>query len=353
MRFVDSIAQCNATVTILADGRECPEYSIVGDEHGNLKCYIPLMPDQVISVQVAMDMTSEHFEVDLFTDGVIRNFWQSTRNSVNKHRAPSVEFTQGIYKYMRSLYRSSMTTTSIPENLTAAGHQRTNVGSIVVMINKQDRDRNLHYHGCILPDDVPKHWYEQAIARRPGIAPPSLQMMFKNGSRMQEADRGGTRIRMRRTRQGEAPWATFKFLYRERDQLRAAGIVNQARIGYVSATPLGSLSGSRKRAPTDDGSMSPESSLQRQRQNVEDLRTEVLELQIQADRAKRIRLEKEKETEALARQARQEWAELELAKANLEREVAEEHSRAVVQEEAQARLRRGPSSAMEANEAFD
>lgn len=45
------------------------------------------------------------------------------------------------------------------------------------MINKQDRDRNLHYHGCILPDDVPKHWYEQAIARRPGIAPPSLQMM--------------------------------------------------------------------------------------------------------------------------------------------------------------------------------
>ncbi|KAL9061734.1 MAG: hypothetical protein Q9206_000357 [Seirophora lacunosa] len=117
MRFVDSIAQCNATVTILADGRECPEYSIVGDEHGNLKCYIPLMPDQVISVQVAMDMTSEHFEVDLFTDGVIRNFWQSTRNSVNKHRAPSVEFTQGIYKYMRSLYRSSMTTTSIPESM--------------------------------------------------------------------------------------------------------------------------------------------------------------------------------------------------------------------------------------------
>lgn len=78
--------------------------------------------------------------------------------------------------------------------------------------------------------------------------------------------------------------------------------------------------------------MSPESSLQRQRQNVEDLRTEVLELQIQADRAKRMRLEKEKETEALARQARQEWAELELAKANLEREVAEEHSRAIMQE---------------------
>ncbi|KAL9015543.1 MAG: hypothetical protein Q9185_007060 [Variospora sp. 1 TL-2023] len=369
MRFVDSIAQCSATVTILADGRECPEYSIVGDEHGNLKCYTPLMPDQVISVQVAMDMTSEHFEVDLFTDGVIRNFWQSTRNSVNKHRAPSVEFTQGIYKSMRSLYRSNMTTGSISESklhrsvnsmgiadhrvdLAVEGHQRTNVGSIVVMINKQDRDRSLHYHGCILPDDVPKNWYEQAAARRPGITQPTMQMMFKNGSRMQEADRGGTRIRLKRTRQGEAPWATFKFLYRERDQLRAAGIVHQGRIGCVSATPLGSLSGSRKRASTDDGSMSPESSLQRQRQNVEDLRTEVLELQIQADRAKRMRLEKEKETEALARQARQEWAELELAKANLEREVAEEHSRAIMQEEEQARLRQG-SSATEADDGFD
>ena len=33
---------------------------------------------------------------------------------------------------------------------------------------------------------------------------------------MQEADRGGTRIRLRRTRQGAAPWGTFKFFYRER-----------------------------------------------------------------------------------------------------------------------------------------
>ena len=114
MRFVDNIAQCTAQVTILADGRECPEYCITGDEHGNLKCYIPLMADQDISVQVAMDMDSEHFEVDLFADGVIRNFWQSTRNSVNKHRAPSVEFTQGVYKESRSLYRSKMTTGVIP-----------------------------------------------------------------------------------------------------------------------------------------------------------------------------------------------------------------------------------------------
>ncbi|KAL8905215.1 MAG: hypothetical protein Q9207_002770 [Kuettlingeria erythrocarpa] len=343
MRFEDRIAQCSATVTVLADGRECPEYSIGGDEHGNLKCYIPLMPDQVISVQVQMDMTSEHFEVDLFTDGVIRNFWQSTRNSVNKHRAPNVEFTQGIYKALRSLYRSTMTTGSIQD--VSGGPPSADVGSIVVMINQQDRDRNLHYHGCLKPDDVPKNWEQLPSAVRPATVQPSLQMMFKNGTRMQEADRGGTRLRLRRTRQGIAPWATFKFMYRER------GIVNQARIGYSVPTPVGPVSGSRKRAaPEDDRSMSPESALKRQRQNVQDLRTEVLELQIQADRAKKIRLEKEKETEALARQARQEWAELELAKSNLERTIAEEKSIATAQEEEQAKLRRGSTNNADATD---
>lgn len=79
-----------------------------------MQCYIPLMSEQTITVAVQLDMVSEHFEVDLFVDGVIRNFWQSTRNPVNKHRAPLVVFSQGIYKDTRSLYRSSMTTAAIP-----------------------------------------------------------------------------------------------------------------------------------------------------------------------------------------------------------------------------------------------
>lgn len=114
MRFSDNIAKCHVTVKIMADGHECPQYNITGDEHGNMQCYIPLMSEQVITAEVELDMVSEHFEVDLFVDGVIRNFWQSTRNSVNKHRAPIVGFTQGIYKDTRSMYRSDMTTAVIP-----------------------------------------------------------------------------------------------------------------------------------------------------------------------------------------------------------------------------------------------
>ncbi|KAL8695021.1 MAG: hypothetical protein Q9224_003461 [Gallowayella concinna] len=329
MRFFDSISKCNAAVKILADGQECPQYDISGDEHGNMTCYIPLMSEQVITVDVALDMVSEHFEVDFFVDGVIRNFWQSTRNSVNKHRAPIVGFTQGIYKDTRSMYR----------NLLTSGSPRANVGSIDIMVSKQDPDRNLHYHGCMVPDDVPKDWYNQALVPTSGTVAPTLQMLFKEGTRMQEADRGGTRIRLKRTRQGDAPWATFKFIYRDPAQLRAAGIGKPVR----NAPSLELLTDASRKRPADgdhgDGSLTPEAELQRTRAHVADLRAEILELKMQTDRAKRLRLEKEKETDELARQARQDWADLELAKADLAREFADEQAKAAAQEEEQINIR--------------
>ncbi|KAL8945951.1 MAG: hypothetical protein Q9222_007586 [Ikaeria aurantiellina] len=195
MHYLDDIAMCSANVTVLADGRECPEYMMKGDEQGNLSCYIPLMSEQTITVEIALDMTSEHFEVDLFTDGVIRNFWQSTRNTVNKHRAPKVTFHQGIYKDQRSLYRAEMVTSCIPKSrifhlikssdwgLTTAdpkksGTLRTNVGSIDIKISKQDQDHSCHFHGCIQPDDIGRDWYDQAaVVPNQGAPLPTLQMM--------------------------------------------------------------------------------------------------------------------------------------------------------------------------------
>lgn len=64
MRFEDNYTQCFAMVTVLADGQECPEYSTWCDEHDNTGCWIPFTPGQFISVEVALDITSEHFEVD-------------------------------------------------------------------------------------------------------------------------------------------------------------------------------------------------------------------------------------------------------------------------------------------------
>ncbi|KAI4280469.1 MAG: hypothetical protein L6R38_004444 [Xanthoria sp. 2 TBL-2021] len=374
MRFSDHIAKCHATVKIMADGHECPQYKITGDEHGNMQCYIPLMSEQVVTAEVQLDMVSEHFEVDLFVDGVIRNFWQSTRNSVNKHRAPIVGFTQGIYKDTRSMYRSDMITAAIPprKRMLTSGSQRTNVGSIDIMISKQDPERNAHFHGCMLPDEVPKDWNNQVLAPNTGSLEPTLQMIFKDGTRMQEADRGGTRIRLKRTREGEAPWCTFKFLYREPGtwmctrisfldlanafsaaQLRAEGIGSAIRCGYGGRL-LGPLAdASRKRAASDDradGSISPSTDLEVSRHHLEDLRSEVLELKMQAERAKRVRLEKEKMTDEIARETRQQWAELELAKKDLVRQLEDEKAKAAAQEAEQQNLRQGYANAIHARQ---
>ncbi|KAL9634004.1 MAG: hypothetical protein Q9204_003177 [Flavoplaca sp. TL-2023a] len=334
MRFSDSIAKCHATVKITADENDCPQYKITGDEHGNMQCYIPLLPEQTITAEVQLDMVSEHFEVDFFVDGVIRNFWQSTRNSVNKHRAPIVAFSQGIYKDTRSLYRSSMTTAAIPppRQLLTSGSQRTNVGSIDIMISKQDPERTQHYHGCMIPDEVPKDWNIQVLAPSSEPVEPTLQMIFKDGTRMQEADRGGTRLRLKRTRNGEAPWCTFKFLYREPGSLTDA---------------------SRKRAAPidgDDGSLSPSTDLEASQNHLQDLRSEILELKMEAERAKRLRLEKEKKTDDLARQTQQQWAELELTKKELIRQLADEKAKAAAQEAEQQNLRQGYANAVRARE---
>ncbi|KAL8994014.1 MAG: hypothetical protein Q9169_005913 [Polycauliona sp. 2 TL-2023] len=341
------------------------------------------MSEQVITVDVELDMVSEHFEVDLFVDGVIRNFWQSTRNAVNKHRAPSVGFTQGIHKDTRSMYRSDMITAAIPSSrrksdtpktssdqlltpelgLITSGILRTNVGSIDIMISKQDHERNAHYHGYMIPDEVPKDWHKQALAPSSEPVEPTLQMAydpmhcillmsvhltpcsFMEGSpRMQEADRGGTRTRLKRTRVGEAPWCTFKFLYRDPAQLRAGGI------GGAGGRILGHLTGaSRKRAAPgddDDGSMSPSSGIDISQHNLENLRSEILELKMQTERAKRLRLEEEKKTDEIARQTQQDWAKLELAKKELVRELADERAKVAAQEAEQQNLRQGYTNAI-------
>ncbi|KAL8680751.1 MAG: hypothetical protein Q9224_006917, partial [Gallowayella concinna] len=54
--------------------RELTGYDISGDEHGNMTSYTaPLISEQVITVDVALDAVSEHFEVDFFVDKAIRN----------------------------------------------------------------------------------------------------------------------------------------------------------------------------------------------------------------------------------------------------------------------------------------
>ncbi|KAI4273613.1 MAG: hypothetical protein LQ337_004520 [Flavoplaca oasis] len=136
-------------------------------------------------------------------------------------------------------------------------------------------------------------------------------------------------------------------------QLRAEGIGSMIH-GDCSARPIGSLiDSSRKRAAPidgDDGSLSPSTDLEASQNHLQDLRSEILELKMEAERAKRLRLEKEKKTDELARQTQQQWAELELTKKELVRQLADEKAKAAAQEAEQQNLRQGYANAVRARE---
>ncbi|KAL9007428.1 MAG: hypothetical protein Q9180_009660, partial [Flavoplaca navasiana] len=62
------------------------------------------------------------------------------------------------------------------------------------------------------------------------------------------------------------------------------------------------------------------------------------------------RLEKEKKTDDLARQTQQQWAELELTKKELIRQLEDEKAKAAAQEAEQQNLRQGYANAVRARE---
>ena len=110
--------------------------------------------------------------------------------------------------------------------------ERDKVGTIEIVINKADEFKYTHPHGALLPDGLPKDWAESPAKPVKGQIHPTLHITFVDhlvplrtlttyrfpeaGKRMSEADRCGTRERMRRLRQGPEPWVSFKFIYRER-----------------------------------------------------------------------------------------------------------------------------------------
>ncbi|KAL9612814.1 MAG: hypothetical protein Q9167_002597 [Letrouitia subvulpina] len=334
MRYQDDVSNCSATVTVFADDHQCPEYKSTHDENANLTCYIPLIVGQVISVQISMKMDSPHFEADVFADGVIRNYWQSTRNKVNTRRAPNVEFTQGIYKVARSMYRSNMVVAPVEQSSNPAV-ARENIGCIEVMISKMDAAGDTHSHEALTPDDLRKDWSSLPAAPVEGKLPPTLQMRFADGVRMQEADRGGTRIRLRRYRQGITPWVSFKFFYRERgkwaaiaeikanclDYLRKADIMAPYGLSNFSRALQDPTNGRKRKFEDDEVDDINDLEIIRGKEDIQLLKTEILELAIQTDSAKKQAFAKKRKTELIANEIREEYAQLMIQKAELEQQM--------------------------------
>lgn len=174
MYFEDLPSQCYATVTILANGIECREYNITSDEQGELHCYVNFQPQQTITIRVALDMTSECFDVDFLADGVIRNYWQSSRRSLNLRLAETFLIAEAIFRKENRLYRCPSTTMPLPAGksslvpvlkicpismFSGAGSPaqpfpRADVGCISIIISKRDVERNTYFLDCKLPNQV-------------------------------------------------------------------------------------------------------------------------------------------------------------------------------------------------------
>ncbi|KAI4217684.1 MAG: hypothetical protein LQ351_000280 [Letrouitia transgressa] len=319
MRYQDDVSNCSATVRVFADDHECPEYDVDHDDNANLTCYIPLIEGQVISVQVSMAMDSPHFEADVFADGVIRNYWQSTRNKVNTRRAPMVEFTEGYYKVARSMFRSNMVVVPV-EQSTNLALARKNMGSIEVMISKMNAAGDTHLHGALIPDDLGKDWSDSPAAPVKGKLAPTLQMRFADGVRMPEAGREGTRIRLRRDRQGVAPWVSFKFFYREQEHLRNAGNMLSRSLSKFSTAYQALLTNRKRKLEDNEVDELEDIEIMRGREEIQLLKTEVLELAILTDSAKKRALAKKRKTERIANEIREEYAQLIITRAELEKQ---------------------------------
>ncbi|KAL8962935.1 MAG: hypothetical protein Q9183_005077 [Haloplaca sp. 2 TL-2023] len=154
-------------------------------------------------------MNSEHFELDTFADGVLRNYAQSTHNPANTHRKQVFEIPKGIYRIGRSLYRTPMVTSPLSHSLNTGGVHRAHVGSIGIVISKQDKARASHAHGFMTPDTVPHGWLE-------------------GGERLIDSERSGARDKLGRHRQGRSPWIKFTFVYRQFEQLQALDLLKQS-----------------------------------------------------------------------------------------------------------------------------
>ncbi|KAL8635784.1 MAG: hypothetical protein Q9228_006760 [Teloschistes exilis] len=356
MYFEDLASQCYATVTVLADGIECPEYSITSDGQGHLHCCVNLKPDQILTIRVALDMTAELFLVDFLADGVIRNNWHSSIKPVNPHRAETIFITEAIVKSQHKMYRCPLTTTrTIPTGYPVENFPRAEIGSISIDISKRDVERNTYFLDCKVPNQVADNEDIRDLAWPLFPVQPSMQIGYHTGRRKVESDRANACVRLRKARPGKAPWSTFTFQYREQAFLEAAGLMTPAQnqpesmfIANAASTLLGNHPAMSDPAPEPETSADsvvytgdtpqasntpnnadeePETLAARNVARLEYLHVEVKQLQAQAEEARKHRVEVEASAHAITEQAR-----LQCEQAVLQHQIADEKAKAAVQQ---------------------
>ncbi|KAL8764443.1 MAG: hypothetical protein Q9194_007089 [Teloschistes cf. exilis] len=308
MYFEDLASQCYATVTVLADGIECPEYSITSDGQGHLHCCVNLKPDQILTIRVALDMTAELFLVDFLADGVIRNNWHSSIKPVNPHRAETIFITEAIVKSQHKMYRCPLTTTrTIPTGYPVENFPRAEIGSISIDISKRDVERNTYFLDCKVPNQVADNEDIRDLAWPLFPVQPSMQIGIENKNQPESmfiANAASTLLGNHPAMSDPAP----------EPETSADSVV------YTGDTPQAS------NTPTN-ADEEPETLAARNVARLGYLHVEVKQLQAQAEEARKHRVEVEASAHAITEQAR-----LQCEQAVLQHQIADEKAKAAVQQ---------------------
>ena len=172
-----------------------------------------------LSVNCAMCIDAESYQVDLFVDGKLRHTWV-LEESEDIDQSEEIEFDQGITIRGRSWWEGNMkvSTSAYPEGESDSNdetHTADTVssiaanGTIVIRISKPNNDRT--YYEALPASEPVGSFHGQDFYS--GILP--LHMITFGHTKLVTNNRV-LRTQLKQQRPGEAPWATFIFLYRSK-----------------------------------------------------------------------------------------------------------------------------------------
>lgn len=107
MRIFEVVPGNRIGVSVLVNREPAEEYSVSGPQLQQ-ECWIPVGGGDTLSVRCDTTMNTEYFQVDLVVDGVMRNSFGSTKVTKNLKRIEDIMFAEGVYKFQRSLHRSTL-----------------------------------------------------------------------------------------------------------------------------------------------------------------------------------------------------------------------------------------------------
>ncbi|KAG7002226.1 hypothetical protein G7Y79_00028g062470 [Physcia stellaris] len=244
MRYTNGTKNNDVTAVVRADGLDCPELrrSSAGSSG---QCWIAVKSGQAISVFCDLKLEASQYQVDLVVDGVLRNIVVSTVCPRNEDREEIVEFFEGNHKHFRSLFRSPMITSRIPEPkkgeepIVYDDSDNTRVGTIEILVYKYDMGYN-HTRPAELPENVVDWEDLEGPAGCSGIQP-THEVVMATKKRLNDTERRTWKNKSEKLPMGHAPWASFKFLYRHETSLQGAELIDRRLNVVPTAAGLSSL----------------------------------------------------------------------------------------------------------------